>query len=42
MISEANSNLKIDILKTVEETYATIDSVEELAKDIEAVTGDLK
>lgn len=41
MISEANSNLKIDILKTVEETYATIDSVEELAKDIEAVTGDL-
>lgn len=41
MIAEANSNLKIDILKTVEETYATIDSVEELAKDIEAVTGDL-
>ena len=41
MISEANNNLKIDILKTVEETYATIDSVEELAKDIEAVTGDL-
>jgi hypothetical protein len=41
MISEANENLKIDVLKTVGETYATIDSVEELAKDIESVTGDL-
>lgn len=41
MISEANENLKIDVLKTVEETYATIESVDELAKDIEAVTGDL-
>ena len=41
MISEANENLKIDILKTVEENYATITAVEELAKDIEAVTGDL-
>lgn len=41
MISEANENLKIDILKTVEENYATITDVEELAKDIEAVTGDL-
>lgn len=41
MISEANENLKIDVLKTVEETYATIESVEELAKDIESVTGDL-
>lgn len=41
MISEANENLKIDVLKTVEETYATIETVEELAKDIESVTGDL-
>lgn len=41
MISEANENLKIDVLKTVGETYATIESVEELAKDIESVTGDL-
>ena len=41
MISDANENLKIDVLKTVEETYATIETVEELAKDIESVTGDL-
>ena len=41
LIREATSNLKLDILGTVEQTYATIESVEELAKEIEGVTGDL-
>jgi hypothetical protein len=41
MIYDADANLKIEILSSVEETYATIETVEELAKDIENVTGDL-
>lgn len=41
MISEASNNIKIDVLKTVEETYATIESVEDIVKDIEGITGDL-
>jgi hypothetical protein len=40
-IKEANDNLKLDILKTVEETYATIESVEEISKEIENISGDL-
>ena len=41
MISEANENLKISIMDDVEKTYATIESVDDLAKEIESVTGDL-
>lgn len=40
-IQEANENLKIEILGAVEETYATKDALDELAKDIENITGGL-
>lgn len=40
-IQEANENLKIEILGAVEETYATKDALNELAKDIENITDGL-
>jgi hypothetical protein len=41
LVNQANEDLKISILKDVEATYATKESVEEISKDIEAITGDL-
>lgn len=41
LIQEANENLKVEILGAVEDTYATKDALNELAKDIENITGGL-
>lgn len=41
LIKTANENLKVDILGVVEDTYATKDALDELAKDIENITGGL-
>lgn len=41
LISEATENLKIEIYDKVEETYATKESLEEISKEIEGITGDL-
>ena len=41
LIKTANENLKVEILGAVEDTYATKDALNELAKDIENITGGL-
>ena len=41
MIKTANDDLKVNILEDVSKTYATIESVEDLAEEIEGITGDL-
>lgn len=41
LIKTANENLKVEILGVVEDTYATKDALDELAKDIENITGGL-
>lgn len=41
LIQTANENLKVEILNAVETTYATKDALDELAKDIENITGGL-
>lgn len=41
LINESSNNLKTEIYGKVEETYATKESLEELSKDIEGITGDL-
>ena len=41
LVNEATENIKIDILGAVENKYATKESVNELAEEIEGITGDL-
>lgn len=41
LIQTANENLKVEILNAVEDTYATKDTVDKLAKDIENITDGL-
>jgi hypothetical protein len=41
LIKTTNENLKVEILGVVEDTYATKDALDELAKDIENITGGL-